>query len=1071
MKKFLSLVLALAMTMSLVTISAGAKDFTDADDITYVEAVEVMTAIGVVDGDTAGNFNPTAGLTRGAAAKIICNMILGPTTASALNADADPYKDVNKNSTFAGYIAFCAKEGIISGYADGTFKPAAPLTGYAFMKMLLGALGYDKSVEGYEGANWSINVAKRALNIGLDDGLVDTFNGSDYVTREEAMLYAFNTLQATMVEYDTTITIGDITVAGSKVSDVEYDGKYDGNIDNDGLLQFAEKYFTKLTANGAWDAFDRPATTWKNGTDKIGTYVWDADLEYTTEVNYGDVYSDLGLSSKTATTYYNINGVEMKDVSVSRGDKDHKFGANGVLTQVWYEEFADTNEYIFYVSEIDTYVAKVNTVVKATDSADRYITLAWENAALNPGTMVNKFETEDFAAKDLVTFTAAENDNGKFEIQEVAALELSTTGVVTQWKGATHLIGDKGTSESNFTVGGETYKYSANSVVDDENGGLLTNGIADFKVNESEINVYLDQYGYAIYVTGVENTINYAVVLGIGTANVYGSSTDGATLLFPDGTQKTVEYKMATGSGALTTANLANDGASDIVTYTIDDDGTYVLTLSGVMTSGSTTIYTGKYATDADTAVSGKYTSFMNGKSKMDIVTKAADSALATVGLKSYYTTSETIFVVATPNSDGSKDYNVYTGYANAPGLTTTVSSSKLADMNGIAFVTNKDYGLQLDIVYVDVDKTAGISGVDTYFVKAADSKVLTSSDGKYFELPAIVKGEETTVKVDAKATVNLNSSTMVDKNGTTLAATDFDKAVGLFAIDNVKTDKNGIITSFTMQNADTAFNAANGTAGTIEANKVVLGFGQKNSGETYWAYTADTCVYMVDDEYKTITKSSVASVVTDTNDKVYADYSTETGNKVLTDVIVVEQPAGVAQYTVTFAGVSGNAHVKNAAGTANIALGAGATEKVNDGSDLSFQIAPVAGKAVKEVKVGSTVLTAVDGVYTVKNVTADTTINVTFANVYTLSIKTSAAGASAIVSVNGVEKTVDDTGITLNVTGDDVITVVATAFSGSNTGAAAALTGTNATLWTTGTNSWKVTSVTGAETLALTLS
>ena len=31
MKKFLALVLALVMTMSLVTISAGAEDFTDAD--------------------------------------------------------------------------------------------------------------------------------------------------------------------------------------------------------------------------------------------------------------------------------------------------------------------------------------------------------------------------------------------------------------------------------------------------------------------------------------------------------------------------------------------------------------------------------------------------------------------------------------------------------------------------------------------------------------------------------------------------------------------------------------------------------------------------------------------------------------------------------------------------------------------------------------------------------------------------------------------------------------------------------------------------------------------------------
>ena len=35
MKKFLSLVLALVMTMSLVTVSAGAKDFSDDDSITY----------------------------------------------------------------------------------------------------------------------------------------------------------------------------------------------------------------------------------------------------------------------------------------------------------------------------------------------------------------------------------------------------------------------------------------------------------------------------------------------------------------------------------------------------------------------------------------------------------------------------------------------------------------------------------------------------------------------------------------------------------------------------------------------------------------------------------------------------------------------------------------------------------------------------------------------------------------------------------------------------------------------------------------------------------------------------
>ena len=249
MKKFLSLVLALVMTMSLVTVSAGAKDFTDSDKIQYPEAIDVMSAVKVIDGYADGSFNPSTTLTRGAAAKIICNLILGPTTAGALVADAAPYKDVPTNHTFAGYIAYCQKEGIISGYADGTFKPANTLTGYAFMKMLLGALGYDAKIEGYTGANWSINVAKRALNIGLDDDLVGDFNGVKAVTREEACLYAFNMLKATMVEYDSTtnITVGgaSVVIAGSKAKDMTNTAKTE-TIKDDGKMQFAGKYFEDL---------------------------------------------------------------------------------------------------------------------------------------------------------------------------------------------------------------------------------------------------------------------------------------------------------------------------------------------------------------------------------------------------------------------------------------------------------------------------------------------------------------------------------------------------------------------------------------------------------------------------------------------------------------------------------------------------------------------------------------------------------------------------------------------------------------------------------------------------------
>ena len=78
MKKFLSLVLALTMALSLVTVSAGATDFDDDGDITYQEAVTVIAGMGIVDGYSDGTFGPDEALTRGAAAKIICKPDPGP---------------------------------------------------------------------------------------------------------------------------------------------------------------------------------------------------------------------------------------------------------------------------------------------------------------------------------------------------------------------------------------------------------------------------------------------------------------------------------------------------------------------------------------------------------------------------------------------------------------------------------------------------------------------------------------------------------------------------------------------------------------------------------------------------------------------------------------------------------------------------------------------------------------------------------------------------------------------------------------------------------------------------------
>ena len=62
LKKVLSLVLALAMALSLMTaaFAADASDYKDYSKVTYKEAVDVMTAAGIFNGGDGNNFNPDA---------------------------------------------------------------------------------------------------------------------------------------------------------------------------------------------------------------------------------------------------------------------------------------------------------------------------------------------------------------------------------------------------------------------------------------------------------------------------------------------------------------------------------------------------------------------------------------------------------------------------------------------------------------------------------------------------------------------------------------------------------------------------------------------------------------------------------------------------------------------------------------------------------------------------------------------------------------------------------------------------------------------------------------------------
>ena len=1007
MKKFLSLVLALVMTMSLVTVSAGAKDFTDSSKINYTEAVDVMSAVKVIDGYADGSFNPSATLTRGAAAKIICNLILGPTTASALVADAAPYKDVPTNHTFAGYIAYCQKEGIISGYADGTFKPANSLTGYAFMKMLLGALGYDAEVEGYTGANWSINVAKRAINIGLDDGLTGSFNGVKAVNREEACLYAFNTLQATMVEYDskTNISVGgaQVVIAGSKAREVEqgtYDSYKGQPISKDNTLQFCEKYFKDLKLDEGHDDFGRPANTWKVKKVEVGTYTNRGDLmgAYTKKVTQGDLYTLIGkdayddLKSGESTLTVNLNG-ESKKVAVDTFFQKNSSDASGSgapaglksakgrVTEVYMDDDNNVDVVVY-----DTWVFQAAEDYNSKKETIKIVAAGDTDIKLNSNTL----ELDDFdAIKDLkeddYILVTATVDGAKYEVQSIEKAE-TVTGTVNSYKDC-----------DSVTLGGTSYDYSA-TTSDAANCVQATK----YTVGQNAILV-LDKYGYVIAVDEALVSSNYVFIGTIATkVNGLVAGTASADAYYTDGShEEVVVDKIITGNTTLDTAGkiVSSANHNKWYTYSKTTDGKIILL-----------DIESKYA-----PAKGTYTG--NG-SKVEIMYNDQVSFLNNSGtIKNAKANDATI--VITRETDGAS--SVYTGVKAIP----DVSLTNKADSNDVV------------TVYTLVNKNTGYTAYT--FVNAYDGRYLTDTD------ISIVGGDENSafvyvVEYDGQYYYDANNTYYTYKvlNTETGAeeAVKFDSnfvgtgdIFGLYY--KARTNSDSEITSMpSVPNSGKYFNTT--FSGTVTFEDGVLSL-----GSTPYTLASDAEIVLVtlkasglnkdpDAKYEVSTALSGKGLAnalkgyTVTNAKI-AGATTEAGNsKIQTLYVTVGSTAAVVaasdDASITSITVKGvEATLKNGKYEvtlpASVAADTTTTKVATKTTDAAATVTYTVNNTDWTANANGTAAFGNNATITIKVVAADKTTSKT----YTLNVTIAAASSGAMIS-NSNAVVVDDSGMKVKI-------------------------------------------------------
>ena len=738
LKRTLSLLLTAAMLIGMMVVGASAassSDFTDSDEITNIEAAQVMTALGVFEGTDSGAFDPNGTLTREQAAAIICRMLLGE-DAEELTTNSVVFSDVSADRWSAGYIGYCAQQGILAGTGNGAFDPEGELTGLAFAKMCLVALGYNADSEGYVGTDWAINVAADAVNAGISpSGLVL----ANVISREDAAQMAFQTLEADMVTYtgsgSTSVTIPDgssvvITGAADTIA-ADQDDDYRGYSDGDEVQQFCEYYFPDLTKDETGeDSFQRPSVTWLDGRTESGTFSETADATFTTTAETGELYDAVGrtvyndlTASDPTNLYVYVDGEEVDyadfdlddfiarncddtaGVRTSGGDliSDQRTG-NGVLTEVFVDD--DNN---VTITMIHTYVAQVEGDYDSTDGKLDLNALDGTAMAATDLTVYDEdFDNLDtFSDGDYVLLTVADG-----EIQTIALAD-TVDGDVTAY-----------TEGSSVTVDGTRYYYNRTF-----ESGLATDSTAlDYDLNEA-YTLVLDEYGYVVYSDATEGTSDYVFVSRVAATGGVSDSAE-ARAYFTDGTYGTIEMdedsEATHGSDKL--VDLADSSTSNYETinewydYDEQSDGSYEL--NDISESGSDTLTGASGGTDI--AVSGSaYVYYGNA---------SGDRIRAN---------SSTVFVI---NDDG--DVSSYTGIRNVPDVTLRSGAS-----GRVAWVMDDDNYADAVYIYSENMSVSGGSDDRVYILDDSASRSVDSEGNSYYEYDAIVNGEVGTIRASDNST------------------------------------------------------------------------------------------------------------------------------------------------------------------------------------------------------------------------------------------------------------------------------------------------------------------------------
>lgn len=521
-RKVLALILVVATLFSFVAMVSAkdADDYSDYDKVSYAEAVDVLSAIGILDGYPDGTFRPTNTIKRSEMAKMIAVLSNAGDDVSDLYASACTFADA-KNDWAASYIAYCAQTGIVAGRNATTFDPNGKVTGIETAKMLLCVLGFDAATQGYVGTNWKINILRDAKAHGLLNGFAADYEADKAITREEAAQMMLNALQANIV-------IGTISENLVKITNTLYFDQFGGHVsipdaENEGWIVITRQnvvispfplgtIYKGLTLTADQDCYGNPGFSWVYRNAK-GTVVFDkfyptaADYSYTASASLKTDLKEEVDSSRAYTFNWYVDGRDMNgEIPLNNTTLAtvQNYTGNGVETHVYVDD-ADAHVIITikntYIGEV-TSVSNYEGTFKMNNTA-----AAFDNTGYG------------FKVGDVVLYwicSADSNYNGNSQLHD-AKIAPVVTGACTRTE--QDLTGGNG---STTKVGGETYEYAENfNNFYAPQPGVMTRFEVDASSdNGQEYDLYLDEFGYVMAWTNHSDSVEYVYAYAVEKTGV-----------------------------------------------------------------------------------------------------------------------------------------------------------------------------------------------------------------------------------------------------------------------------------------------------------------------------------------------------------------------------------------------------------------------------------------------------------------------------------------------------------------------------------------------------------------------